>query len=91
MQSPIGSIKPFAHVAAATHGDRTVLVDYLRGEYYSLNAVGATLWLGLTDGMELEEVMEQVISQCDVDRTTLERDLIALLRDLVDRSLVYCQ
>ncbi len=66
-----------------------VLVDMQRGVYHGLNAVGVQVWKQLDGSHTLEEVVSGLHSQYpDVERTTIEADVLSLLQSLLDNELV---
>ena len=81
-------MKPREGVIAKMVGSEMVLLDYDRGIYYGLNAVGARVWQLLSDGSSTEQVIERLTGEYDVARATLEDDVAALLRDLQAKELV---
>ena len=76
------------HVHTATQGDETVLVDADRGQYYTLNQVGARIWGLLVDGTSFAEIVDCVCAEYDVARERGERDTDVLLRELLGKSLL---
>jgi hypothetical protein len=81
-------MKPRDGVIAKMVGTEMVLLDYDRGIYYGLNPVGARLWQLLAGGEALDAVVERLAGEYDVERSTLEADVAALLRDLESKQLV---
>lgn len=75
-------------VMARLVGDETVILDLASGTYYGLDPVGARIWLLMTEGQALAGICETLLDEFDVDRETLERDLLHLARELRARGLV---
>jgi hypothetical protein len=66
-----------------------VIVLGLRdGMYYGLDAVGARVWAMLQERHTIAEIRDQILREYDVDPERCERDLVALISDLVEHSLV---
>lgn len=66
-----------------------VLVDMQRGVYHGLNAVGVQVWKQLDGTTTLNDVVAGLHSQYpDVERTTIEADVLSLLQSLLDNELV---
>ena len=65
-----------------------VLLQLEAGMYYGLDPVGTRLWELIADHGELRKVHAQAVQEFDVAADTLERDLLALITQLVDRGLV---
>ena len=69
-------------------GDEIAILDLKGGTYYGLNAVGARVWSLIQEPRAVKEVRDILVSEYEVGRDRCERDLIALLQDLVDEGLV---
>lgn len=66
-----------------------VLVDMQRGVYHGLNAVGVQVWKELDGKQSLNEVVATIHSRYpDIERTTIEADVLSLLQSLLDNELV---
>jgi Coenzyme PQQ synthesis protein D (PqqD) len=66
-----------------------VIVLGLRdGVYYGLDAVGARVWAMLQERHTIAEVRDQILREYEVDAERCERDLVALIVDLLQHSLV---
>lgn len=58
------------------------------GAYYGLEGVGARVWELIQQPRRVEEVLATLLAEYDVAPETCERDLLALLGELVDEGLV---
>jgi hypothetical protein len=65
-----------------------VILSLADGVYYGLDGVGAMVWERLREPASVAELGDAVTAAFDVDRETAERDLLALLRELIGRGLV---
>lgn len=65
-----------------------VLLQLEAGMYYGLDPVGTRFWELLADHGELRKVHVQAVQEFDVAPDTLERDLLALVTELIDRRLL---
>jgi hypothetical protein len=65
-----------------------VILGLADGVYYGLDGVGAMVWERLRQPTSVAQLRDAVTAAFDVDAETAERDLLALLRELVDRRLV---
>ena len=77
-----------AQVMARQVGDETVILDLTSGTYYGLDPVGARIWQLMADGQTLMQVCEVMLSEYDVTREDIERDVLALVQTLLERKLV---
>jgi hypothetical protein len=76
------------HVVSARAGDATVLMDRMRGTYFTLNEVGGRVWELAQGGGTVAEVVEQLLAEYDVPRSQLEHDVASTLRQLIDDRLL---
>jgi hypothetical protein len=75
-------------VHARRFDEETIVLDLSRGEYFSLNEVGAAIWERLSKGLSLKEVVRDVVEIYEVDADAAERDVLRLAGDLVDAGLL---
>jgi hypothetical protein len=75
-------------VVSAREGDRTVLLDPVRGEYYGLDEVGTRVWELLPDHPTAAALAERLFAEYDAPRDRLAADAAALLGKLADIQLV---
>ena len=73
---------------ARTVGEETVILDLESGKYFSLNSVGGRVWELIQSGKSLKQICDVLIEQYDASREVLERDVLALASDLVEKKLV---
>ena len=69
-----------------------VLLNVGTGQYFGLDAVGSQVWILLQSagpkGANLETLCTLVTGQFDVDLPTADRDLTALIHDLLAQQLL---
>lgn len=65
-----------------------VLLDLESATYFGLNQVGSRMWALLGDLGSLRRVCEVMEREYAVPRAQLERDVLALARDLRDKGLL---
>jgi len=69
-------------------GEDAVLLHVQRGDYYSLNKVGARLWV-LTDGCKtIRELAVLITEEFDITHEQAENDIIELAEQLEKEGLV---
>ena len=69
-------------------GDESILLDLETETYFGLNAVGSRLWTLLTSTPTIRDAFSVMLDEYDVPREELERDMTALISELVDRGLL---
>jgi hypothetical protein len=69
-------------------GDEAVLLDLETETYFGLNAVGSRLWKLLTTAPTIRDAFAAMLLEYDVAPDELERDMTALIAELVDRGLL---
>ncbi len=82
------SYRAAPHVVAALQGERTVLLDPKRGEYFGIDEVGGEIWRMLGPGVTLAELVSRLESLYDAPRALLERDAAAFVALLQRKHLV---
>ncbi|WP_373513448.1 PqqD family protein [Persicitalea sp.] len=69
--------------------DEVVILNHDKGVYYGLGEVGAAVWSALESGPKtFDELCTLVTEEYEVDSTTCEADVSALLDELVREKLV---
>ena len=69
-------------------GDETVILHLGSGTYFGLDPVGARIWQLMGEGKSLGEICDAVLHEYDVSREDLERDITALMKDLLAQDLI---
>jgi coenzyme PQQ synthesis protein D (PqqD) len=80
--------RPFSHVVWARQADATVLLDGERGLYYTLNEVASRTWELMVAGEPVIEILRCLGDEFDASDETLQADLDALLKRLLDTKLI---
>ena len=65
-----------------------LIMDMLKGSYYSCEGASAYAWNALTAGASASDVVELVAARYDVDATRVERDVGGFVAHLVDQELL---
>lgn len=73
---------------STTVDDEVVILNLDTGIYFGLNPVGAWVWAAIQTPTTVARIHEDLIAQFDVDAETGERDLLALLEQLAEASLI---
>ena len=66
-----------------------IILNFSKGNYYSLDEVGAFIWeLLTTKPHSFEEIIEEVQENFDVDKTNCSSDIELLIQDLLKENLI---
>jgi hypothetical protein len=79
-------ISPSVYVRA--FGDELVLLDFGRGEYFGLDAVGSVVWRALEQGESLGSAAERVARDFAVSREEALTDIVSLVGMMREAALV---
>lgn len=82
------SVRIQGHVRSVIDPDGAVLLDLKKGKYYSLNGIGAEIWLKLEAGLSVPEIEGHLASLCGTPTEVLRRDVAGFIEDLRRRQLV---
>ena len=66
----------------------TVLLDLASEQYFGLDEVGTRIWALLNEGSDLGGIIERLLEEYAVGREELERDVRALLGQLLEAGLI---
>lgn len=75
-------------VYARTFGDEVVLLEFGKGEYFGLDAVGAEVWRRLEVGDDIGAVADHIAAGYEVSRAEALRDIVDLVTQLRSHDLV---
>ncbi len=83
-----GKVRPGEDVHVREFDGELVLLDLRGGDYFGLDAVGKSLWVGLLEGLSVHEVALRLVEEYDVGIDVLEHDLRALYDKMLARGLI---
>ena len=66
----------------------TVLLDLVSENYFGLDEAGTRVWALLVEGASVGQIVNTLLDEYEVDRTTLEKDVNELLGNLVETGLI---
>ena len=69
-------------------GDEAILLDLETETYFGLNAAGSRLWKLLTTAPTIRDAYDAMLEEFDIAPEELERDMGALIDELVGRGLL---
>jgi hypothetical protein len=81
-------VKPGDDVHVREFDGELVLLDLRGGDYFGLDAIGKSLWVGLLEGLSVHEVASRLVEHYDVEIDVLEHDLQALYDKMLARGLI---
>ncbi len=82
------AVRPGANVLFRELEGEGILLSLESGKYFGLDAVGTRIWQLLGAGPSLTGVCETLAAEFDVERATIEADLLALVAELSSHGLV---
>ena len=65
-----------------------VLLSMHSGEYFSLNEVGAKIWVLITSDWSIPDILKSFINQFDASEEQLTGDIEMFLEHLLDHKLI---
>lgn len=87
-----GSLLPHSDVVWREVDGEVVLLNVVTGQYFGLDPVGSHVWMLLQSvgptGANLHTLCDLVTAQFEVDAATAERDLSALISELLAQQLL---
>ncbi len=75
-------------VYARAFGEEIVLLEFGKGEYFGLDAVGADVWTRLEAGDDLGAAADHIAAQYEVSREEALRDIVDLVAQLQIHHLI---
>src|SRR6266436_5528789 len=81
-----------SHVRATYTADGAALLDINKGMFYSLNEVGARIWVTIDTssmGITLESIVSALETHYQIPRQQLERDTAKCLENLQRMKLIH--
>lgn len=75
-------------VYARAFGSEIILLEFHRGEYFGLDAIGAEVWRLLEKGSTLGAAAEALVARYDVSHETALEDIVSLVSHMRESSLV---
>jgi hypothetical protein len=82
------SWRPTPDTIAKRLGETVVLLNLQNDCFFELNSTASRLWELTTSGLDRQEVMEQMLSEFDVDQANFVIEYNELLESMQKRGLV---
>ena len=84
----LGPLRIPDYVVSREVGEETVLLNLESGNYFGLNAMGARMWKGLTEGRTEAEIEASILGEFDVTADVVARDYAELTASLLAAGLL---
>jgi hypothetical protein len=68
----------------------TVMMSIVRGEYFGLDLIGSRIWEMIKQPVTIEALIEQLLTEYEIDRETCSRDVLDFLEQIQDKGLLLC-
>lgn len=81
-------VKLASEPTSTSVGGETVVLDAASGRYFGLEGVGSRVWELLQSPIRFDALARSIVDEYDVDASTCEQDLRALIGELRDAGLV---
>jgi Coenzyme PQQ synthesis protein D (PqqD) len=74
---------------STTMAGESVILNHKKGEYYTLNEVGSTIWDQLKIGPKsLEELITTVLDEYEITPEECQKDLKGIINELLEEKLI---
>ncbi len=81
-------LKPAEHVVSCELGDGLALLNLKTNIYFSLNEVGAKIWVLAQHGSDIETILKLLQDEYDVAEDVLLSDVNEIISDMSDAGLI---
>jgi len=71
-------------------GGESVILSLKAGVYYGTNPVGTFIWNLIQKPIRISLLRDRILEEYQVEPGQCERDLFALIEDLLDHGLIEC-
>jgi hypothetical protein len=85
---PLDELEAAPHVYARRFGDEVVLLDFERGEYFSLNAAACAAWHAVAAGGTLLAALRAIVTEFEVSEAEASSDARGILEKLLAAGLL---
>ena len=91
MNTPIPTPKRYVQnkeIIQSKIGEEVVMLDVESGFYFGLNSVASIIWGLLENEITFHELIDQLLSQFEVDQSVCEQDTQELLDQLLEKHII---
>ena len=71
--------------------EELLMMDMDSGYYYGLQGVGKQIWELIEAPIKVRDVCADLLTRYDIDAETVEREVLAFLRDMQEQALITLQ
>ena len=89
--SPHCQVKLVKDQVSCDLGEEAVVLECVKGIYYGLNPVAATIWRELKQAPTTAQLRDTILREYDVDAERCTADLLAVLQELHAAGLIEVQ
>jgi hypothetical protein len=89
--SPDSVVRASPRQVSTQLGLETVILGVEKGQYFSLNEVGAKIWEFAQDWSSVRSLCDRLLLEYDVSPAVLETDVLEILGDLSAQGLIQVQ
>lgn len=70
-------------------GDEIAFMSIKNSKYYGLDSVGTRIWALIEQPRQISEVVDELLKEYDVERTTCEDNVLELMERLLEEDLIH--
>jgi hypothetical protein len=78
-------------LVATTIEEQTALMSITNGAYYGMDKIGSRVWGLIVQPRAISGVVDQLLTEFEVDRPTCEQHVLTFLQKLADADLLSVQ
>ena len=83
------TMKPTQHVRANVSDDNLIVLDLVKGQIFTANAIGSRIWRGLfVDEQPKEQLVEVIATEFGTTQEVVEKDVEKFVVQLKQQGLV---
>ena len=69
------------------NGDK-VMMDLEKGRYFSLNSVGSRIWELIEEPIEINKVVDTLLTEYEIDQNTCEESVLDFVKGLNESEII---
>ncbi len=86
--TPDTYIKRNNEVFASTIDDEVVMMNIQSGKYYGMDSVGSRIWELISEKIQVQQVIDQLLEEYDVSEEQCRSDVLEFLQELNQNKLL---